>query len=180
MSKDESDAHDERPRARLADSWPRLAFLAITVATGVGMTFLALRGRNALARTGADDAALRLVTVGVPALLGAAILAFATALLSDFVARRRRLDGAREETVSHRGNMVRLTVFVVPVMVLTQIAAAKLGNAEETRLATFVMAGLLPLVPLVLIGFGVVILTASSVFAAGERSSSHHGPERRA
>jgi hypothetical protein len=124
------------------------------------MTLFALRCRNVIARVGIDSPLMRLVAVGCPALIGSGILVFGMALLG----RRRAARGGLAWS-AERGGLVRLAVFVVPIMAMTQMAAALLGSAEDSSWATLLLAGLLPLVPIVLIAFAVLIFSASRLFA---------------
>lgn len=151
--------------SRLSQRWPRWAFLGLTIATGFGMTLFALRCRNAIEKVGVDSRLMKMVAVGCPALIGVAILVFGLALLR----HGRRTTSTTDEPVSERGSLIRLTVFVVPIMVITQMAAARLGAPGEAAWSTLVLAGLVPLVPMTIFAFGVTILSASKLFGDRER-----------
>ena len=158
---------------RFGERWPRLAFVALTIATGLGMTAFAARARFVTDKVGLSTALSRLVTIACPALIGVGILVFGFALLG----RRRSAPRAGEATVGERGYIVRLTVFFVPILVVTQMAAARLApaeNAEDGSWSALVVAALVPLVPVILIGFFVLIQSAARLFADSERP--HHTP----
>src|SRR5688572_15939459 len=149
---------------RFSENWPKWAFVGLVVATGFGMTLFALRGRKVIEAVGVDSRIANLVAVACPALIGTAILAFGFMLLP-----RRPRRGLPSDGGVVRGTFVRLAVFVVPIMVMTQMAAVFLGRKAGSSWTTLVVAGLLPLVPITIVGFGILILSAANLFRSSER-----------
>ena len=152
---------------RFSENWPKWAFVALVVATGFGMTLFALRGRKVIEAVGVDSRIANLIAVACPALIGTAILAFGFMLLP-----RRPHKGLPSDGLVVRGTFVRLSIFVVPIMATTQMAAVFLGKNAGSSWTTLVVAGLLPLVPITIVGFGILILSAASLFRTNERADA--------
>jgi hypothetical protein len=150
---------------RFSEQWPRLAFLALTIATGFGMTLFALRGRAVIEAVGIRSPIASLIAVGCPALIGMAILAFGMALLR----HRKRPGRAALDAANESFAWIRLAVFVVPIMVVTQLAAAYLSSSGGGPWSALVLAGLVPLVPMTILAFGLLIFTASRLLGDVDR-----------
>jgi hypothetical protein len=159
---------EERPRA--SERWPAIALIALVFATGIVMATVALRELNALAAGGNTSPYAIAVAVGAPAVIGGAIVGFGFALL-----RRRGLAPlAPHPSVGDSGKIVRLLVFLVPVVVIAPMAAALLGGTPGSSWSTYVLAALVPLVPAAVVGFGTLLLSAG---AEGNRYR-HRPPSR--
>jgi hypothetical protein len=151
-------ADERRGRESLAERWPAFALLALLFATGIVMATIALRALNALAQGGNTSPYAIAVAVGAPAVIGGAIVGFGFALL-----RRRGLAPlAPHPALGDSGKVVRLLVFLVPVVVIAPMAAAMLGGTAGSTWSTYVLAALVPLVPAAVIGFGTLFLSAGA------------------
>lgn len=149
-----------RPPA--SERWPAIALIAVLFATGIGMATIAIRALNRLATGGETSPYAVVVAVGAPAVIGGAIVGFAFALL-----RRRGLAPlAPHPAVGDSGKVVRLLVFLVPVVVIAPMAAALLGGTAGSSWSTYVLAALVPLVPAAVVGFGTLLMSAG---AEGQR-----------
>jgi hypothetical protein len=146
------------PPPSLGEYWPAVALLLLLVAAGVGMGVIAIRHMNALQSDGTTSRYAVVLQVGAPAVIGGALLGFA------FVLARR---GGRESFAPHPaagapGRISRFTVFLVPLVVVAQMAAALLGGASRSAWSTYLLASLIPLVPAAIVGFGALLLSADS------------------
>lgn len=146
------------PPSPRGDRWPAVALLLLLVATGVVMGAVAIRHMNALQRDGTTSRYAVALEVGAPAVIGGAILGFA------FVLARRRgaTPFAPHPAAGAPGRISRLVVFLVPLVVVAQMAAALLGGASRSAWSTYLLASLIPLVPAAIVGFGALLLTADS------------------
>ena len=148
--------------APASERWPAIALIALLFATGIVMATIAIRALNTLASGGNTSPYAVVVAVGAPAVIGGAIVGFAFALL-----RRRGLAPlAPHPAVGDSGKVVRLLVFLVPVVVIAPMAAAMLGGTAGSTWSTYVLAALVPLVPAAVVGFGTLLLSAG---AEGQR-----------
>jgi len=141
-------------------TWPRLACIGLTLVTGVGMIAFALRFLGVLERCGVVAPIVRGVAVGCPIVIGTAILGFGLALLRT----GRNWPPVADAAGAGRGMALRLSLFIVPLMAVTQMGAARLGHQAQSTWSTFLLAGLLPMVPLTVIGFGVATLGATQSY----------------
>ena len=146
------------PPPSLGEYWPAVALLLLLVAAGAGMGVIAIRHMNALQSDGTTSRYAVVLQVGAPAVIGGALLGFA------FVLARRR---GRESFAPHPaagapGRISRFTVFLVPLVVVAQMAAALLGGASRSAWSTYLLASLIPLVPAAIVGFGALLLSADS------------------
>jgi hypothetical protein len=156
MAAPEKDGQQGRPPA--SERWPAIALIGLVFATGIVMATVALRELNALAKAGNTSPYAILVAVGAPAVIGGAIVGFGFALL-----RRRGLAPlAPNPAVGESGKIVRLLVFLVPVVVIAPMAAALLGGTPGSKWSTYVLAALVPLVPAAVVGFGTLLLSAGA------------------
>jgi hypothetical protein len=96
--------------------------------------------------------------VGAPAVIGGAILGFA------FVLARRRgpTPFAPHPAAGGSGRVSRLAVFLVPLVVVAQMAAALLGGGAGSAWSAWLLASLIPLVPAAIVGFGALLLSADA------------------
>ena len=140
---------------RFSEQWPRFALLAVFLATGIGTVLLAMRTLNVLQRCGVSTPATQFVAVGVPTVIGAAILGFVLVIAS----HRRRLPAVGEATGSDRLGKLRLVAFLAPCFAVTHAGAAFLSASAQSTWATMLLAALVPLVPITIAGFGVAILS---------------------
>ena len=145
--------------------WPRLACIGLTLVTGLGMIALAMRFLGVLERCGVVAPSVRGIAVGCPILIGTAIVGFGLALLR----AGRNWPPVADAAGGGRGMALRLSLFVVPLMAVTQMGAARLGHEAHSTWATFLLAGLLPLVPLTINGFAVAMLGATQGFVVLRR-----------
>jgi hypothetical protein len=149
---------DDARRPPASERWPAYALIALVFATGIVMATVALRELNALAQGGNTSPYAILVAVGAPAVIGGAIVGFGFALL-----RRRGLAPlAPNPAVGESGKIVRLLVFLVPVVVIAPMAAAFFGGTAGSTWSTYVLAALVPLVPAAVVGFGTLLMSAGA------------------
>lgn len=146
------------PPPSLGEQWPAIALLLVLVAAGVGMGVIAIRHMNALQRDGTTSRYAVVLQVGAPAVIGGAILGFA------FVLARRRgtTPFAPHPAAGAPGRISRFAVFLVPLVVVAQMAAALLGGASRSAWSTYLLASLIPLVPAAIVGFGALLLSADT------------------
>jgi len=155
---------------RLADAWPRIALIGLFLAAGVGVVALAMRSLNVLKRVGVSTPATQFVAVGVLTVIGAAILGFLLVLLR----QRPGLPSVGDASGSDRLGMLRWVAFLAPLLAVTHAGAAFFsgsasGSAQATW-ATMLLAALVPVVPVLVVGFGVVILASAASNVARVRA----------
>lgn len=154
---------------RIIDAWPRFALIGLFLATGFGVVYLAMRSLNVLKRVGVSTPATQFVAVGVPTVIGAAILGFILVLLR----QRRGLPSVGDAGGSDRLGKLRWVAFLAPLVAVTHAGAAFLSSstqATQARWATMLLAALVPLVPVVVVGFGVAILASAASNVARVRA----------
>lgn len=146
------------PPPSRGEQWPAVALLLLLVATGVVMGVVAIRHMNALQDEGTVSRQAVALGVGAPAVIGGAILGFA------FVLARRggRASFAPHPAAGAPGRISRFAVFLVPLVVVAQMAAALLGGASRSAWSTYLLASLIPLVPAAIVGFGALLLSSDS------------------
>jgi hypothetical protein len=150
-------ANPLRP-VRFADAWPRFALIGLFLATGLGVVALAMRSLNVLKRVGVSTPATQFVAVGVPTVIGAAILGFLLVLLR----QRRGLPSVGDAGGSDRLGMLRWVAFLAPLLAVTHAGAAFLSSSAQATWATMLLAAMVPVVPVIVVGFGVAILASAA------------------
>src|SRR5262249_41084293 len=131
------------------DRWPAVALLLLLVAAGIVMGTVAIRHMHALQRDGTTSREAVVLQVGAPAVIGGAILGFAFILAR----KRGKSPFAPHPAAGTPGRISRFAVFLVPLVVVAQMAAALLGGASRSAWSTYLLASLIPLVPAVIVGF---------------------------
>jgi hypothetical protein len=154
---------------RFAEAWPRIALIGLFLGAGVGVVALAMRSLNVLKRVGVSTPATQFVAVGVPTVIGAAILGFLLVLLR----QRRGLPSVGDASGSDRVGKLRWVAFLAPLVAVTHAGAAFFsGSTQATQAtwATMLLATLVPVVPVIVVGFGVVILASAASNVARVRA----------
>jgi len=145
-------------RERWLDAWPRFALLGLFLAIGFGVVSFAARSLEVLKRCGVSTPATQFVAVGVPTVIGGAILGFLLAI----VHRRKSLPSVGDAAGSDRLGKLRWVAFLAPLLAVTHAGAAFLGNTARSTWGTLLLAALVPLVPAIVVGFGVAILSSAA------------------